>query len=208
MNRGEEMAFELSAQEGALWTGGWLLIGIVTFAFTSLGFTYFYLRSVNNADLWRPHSVTAPTGFGTAVFAIVVSAVLLNRYGLSRMRKGYVIDWEVSGWIALLGLLLAVALQILQMTQLPFYPGSSGYASCFIGWAVLNCGLLLGSAYWLETTLARSLRLRRAAAEDGGTARSALPRARLFRANVTSCTSFLVFAVAVELAFWLLFYVV
>jgi len=67
-----------------------------------------------------------------------------------------------------LGGLVAIGLQVWQLTQLPFYPGSSGYASCFIGWAALNIALLLGGVYWLETLLARWLRLRRAVTEDGG----------------------------------------
>ena len=50
----EEIAFELRAQEGALWTGGRLLIGIWAFAFAALAFAYFYLRSANNENLWRP----------------------------------------------------------------------------------------------------------------------------------------------------------
>jgi hypothetical protein len=123
------------------------------------------------------------------------------------MRKGIVVDWEVSGWVAVTGLLIAVSLQILQLRVLPFYPGSSGYASCFLGWAVMNCGLLLVSAYWLETVLARSLRLRRAVGQDGGAGRSRLPEARLFRANLEACTSFLIFVALLEVLFWVLFYV-
>ena len=56
------------------------------------------------------------------------------------------------------GGLVATGLQIWQLTQLPFFPGSSGYASCFIGWAVMNIIMLLAGTYWMETTLARSLR--------------------------------------------------
>jgi hypothetical protein len=133
---------------------------------------------------------------------------LLSVFGTARMRRALVADWAVSGWIALSGILVAAALQVWELTQLPFYPGSSGYASCFIGWAVMNTGLLLGCAYWQETLLARSIRLQRAVADDGGPARSTLPGARLFRANLESCTAFLVFAVLVELIFWLFFYVV
>lgn len=154
MERSEELAYELRGQEGAIWTGGRLLMGIATFAFASLAFAYFYLRSANNEGLWRPHSVTAPTSYGTGIFAVSVACTLLNVYGTLRMRKGIVVDWEVSGWVAVTGLLIAVSLQILQLRVLPFYPGSSGYASCFLGWAVMNCGLLLVSAYWLETVLA------------------------------------------------------
>ncbi len=182
-------------------------MGIVTFGFASLAFAYFYLRSANDEGLWRPHSVTASISYGSAIFTIAVASAVLNLYGTHWMRKGLVLDWEVSGWVAVLGLLIAAVLQVLELFRLPFYPGSSGYASCFIGWAVMNCGLLLGSAYWLETVLARLLRLRRAVAQDGGAARSGLPSARLFRANLESCAAFLVFGALVEALFWVMFYV-
>lgn len=207
MDPTEELAYELRAQENAIWTGGRVLIGMVTFAFAALAFAYFYLRSSNNEDLWRPHGITAPTAIGAAIFFLSAGAILLNIYGTRRMRSGFVLDWQVSGWTALGGLLLAIGLQFWEFTQLPFYPGSSGYASCFIGWSVMNIGLLLGCAYWLETILARAGRLRRAIAEDGGPSGSNLPSARLFRANLESCTSFLIFALVVELFFWLFFYV-
>ena len=60
----EEIEYELRAAEGSMWTGSRLLIGAVSFAFASLAFAYFYLRSSNSEDLWRPHGVTAPTGIG------------------------------------------------------------------------------------------------------------------------------------------------
>lgn len=208
MTAPEELAFELRAQEGAIWTGSRFLIGIVTFGFASLGFAYFYLRSSNNEHLWRPDRITAPTAIGATIFAFAIASIVLNFYGTRWLSKGRIADWEVSGWIALFGLLLSAALQIWELTQLPFFPGSSGYASCFIGWAVMNTGLLLGSAYWLETVLVRSLRLRRAVAEDGGVARSTRPVAVLFRANIESCAAFLLFAALIEFLFWLFFYVV
>jgi hypothetical protein len=208
MSPAEELAYELRAQENAIWTGTRLLIGIVTFAFAALAFAYFYLRSSNDEGLWRPHGVTAPTGIGAAVFALSAAAVLLNVFATRRMRGGLLLDWQVSGWIALSGLVLAAGLQVWEFTQLPFFPGSSGYASCFVGWSVMNIGLLLGCAYWLETVLVRAVRLRRAVAEDGGAAGSNLPSARLFRANLESCNSFLVFSLVVFLFFWVFFYVV
>jgi heme/copper-type cytochrome/quinol oxidase subunit 3 len=139
----EEIAFELRAQEGALWTGGKLVIGIWAFAFAALAFAYFYLRSANNEDLWRPRGVTAPTAVGAAIFAVTVASALLVQYGDRRFRNNETLDWQVAGWTAVLGGLLAVALQVWQLTFLPFFPGSSGYASCFIAWASLNIALLL-----------------------------------------------------------------
>jgi len=204
----EEIAYELRAQEGALWTGGRLLIGIWAFAFAGLGFAYFYLRSANNENLWRPKGVTAPTDIGAAIFAVTVASALLAVYGNRRFRRAQTLDWDVAGWLAVLGALVAAGLQIWQLTLLPFFPGSSGYASCFVAWGALNIALLLAGAYWLETLLAREIRLQRAVVDDGGTSRSYLPAARLFRANLEGCTYFWGFIAVVGAFFWVLFYVI
>jgi hypothetical protein len=71
----------------------------------------------------------------------------------------------------------------------------------------MNIAMLLSGGYWLETLLARQLRLRRAVAEDGGVARSSLPAVRLFRVNLEGCTYFWVFIAFVAFFFWVLFYV-
>ena len=203
----EEIAFELRAQEGAVWTGGRLLIGIWFFVFASLAFAYFYLRSANNEDLWRPHGITAPTAAGAAIFAISLACAVLVVFGLRRFRAGVTLDWEVAGWTAVLGGLLVIALQVWELTDLPFFPGSSGYASCFIGWAALNIAMMLSGLYWIETLLARQLRLRRALREDGGTAQSTLPVARMFRASLEGCAYYWGFIAVVATLFWVLFYV-
>ena len=204
----EEIAFELRAQEGALWTGGKLVIGIWAFAFAALAFAYFYLRSANNEDLWRPGGITAPTATGAAIFAITVASALLIQYGQSRFRANETLDWQVAGWVAVAGGLLAIGLQVWQLTELPFFPGSSGYASCFIGWAIMNIVFLLSGVYWIETILARELRLRRAMAQDGGAPGSTLPVARILRVNLSGCTYYWGFIALVGLFFWVLFYVI
>jgi heme/copper-type cytochrome/quinol oxidase subunit 3 len=203
----EEIAFELRSHEGALWTGGRIVIGIWAFAFASLAFAYFYLRSANNAELWRPNGVTAPTGTGAAIFALTLASAFLCIFGYRRFKRGMVLDWEVAGWVAVIGALLVVGLQIWQLTQLSFFPGSSGYAGCFIGWASLNIAAVLAGTYWLETNLAREIRLRRAVAEDGGSARSTLPNARLFRVSLEGCAYFWGFLAIVSTFFWVLYYV-
>ena len=203
----EEIEYELRAQEGSLWTGSRLLIGIAGFAFASLAFCYFYLRSSNNENLWRPHNVTAPTGLGAAIFALTVAAGALMMLGSRRLRQGFRIDWQVAGWTVVLSGLTIVSLQIWELTRLSFYPGSSGYASCFIAWAVMNIAVVLVSTYWIETLLTRSIRLHRALAEEGARG-AALPAERLFRANADGCALFWIFVSLVALLFWLFFYVV
>lgn len=203
----EEAAYELHAAEASIWTGGRLLIAIFAFTFAALAFAYFYLRSSNSADLWRPNGVTAPTATGAAVMAFTLAVTVLQFYGAKRLRSGALLDWEVAGWTSVLGGLLALGLQCWELADVPFSPGSSGYASVFTGWAVLNIALLVGGVYWTETLLARHLRLRKAHAEEGGVKSSVLV-ARATRINIVSCAHFWVFIGIIAVFFWLFFYVV
>ncbi len=127
--------------------------------------------------------------------------------GSRRLRQGFRIDWQVAGWTVVLSGLTIVSLQIWELMRLSFYPGSSGYASCFIAWAVMNIAVVLVSTYWIETLLTRSIRLHRALAEEGARG-AALPAERLFRANADGCALFWIFVSLVALLFWLFFYVV
>lgn len=204
----EELAYELRSAEGATWTAGKLLVGIGAFFYVGLGFAYFYLRSANDLNLWRPHNISAPQDLGAVIMAVVLASAAMNLYGTYRLRRGASADWEVAGWAAVAGLLFAVAIQIWELTRLGFAPGSSGYSSLFIAWAGMNIFTLVVTAYWLETLLARTIRLRRAMAEDGGPMVSAQPAARLWRANLESASYFLGFVAFVNLLFWIFFYAI
>ena len=52
--------------------------------------------------------------------------------------------------------LAAVAMQIYQLTDLPFPPGSSGYSSVFVGFYPVFLTIQLAVLLWLEILLARS----------------------------------------------------
>jgi heme/copper-type cytochrome/quinol oxidase subunit 3 len=201
----EEVAFELRAHEGALWTGARLLIGVWSFAFASLAFAYFYLRSGNNEELWRPANVTAPTATGAAIVAFTLASFALCLLASRRLASGRLTEWAIAGWTGVGTALVVLGLQVWQLTQLPFFPGSSGYASCFIGWASINLAVVLCGAYWFETTLARELRLRRRGADGSGT--TDVVGTRQLRANVDGCTLFWGFIAVVATFFWVLFYV-
>ncbi len=206
MGTPEEAAYEMRAAEGALWTGGRLFIAILSFAFAALAFAYFYLRSANSDHLWRPGGVTAPTATGAAIIAFTVATAVVNFYGVQRLRKGFHVDWQVAGWTSLLGGLIALGLQCWELTDLPFYPGSSGYASVFVGWAVMNIILLVAAVYWTETLLARHLRLRRAHAEEGGDRHEVL-MPRITRVNIVSSSHFWIYTALVGIFFWVFIYV-
>jgi heme/copper-type cytochrome/quinol oxidase subunit 3 len=201
----EEREFELRAHIGAIWSGGRLFIGMYTFLLASLAFSYFYLRSSNNGLLWRPDHVTAPTAYGWTIYTLTLLAGLMALFGQTRLRKNNVSDWQTAVWVGLTAALLALFLQIWEFTAVPFYPGSSGYASTFIGYAVMNIITILIVAYWLETTVARSLRLKK---ELNGVSPqvSMHPSAQSFRANVASMTYFLGFVALSSTLLFAMFY--
>lgn len=204
----EEREFELRAAVNSYWTGGRLFIAIFTFLLASEAFAYFYLRSSNNAQLWRPKNITAPTGIGWAIYFVMLASALIALYGQVRLRRGNVLDWEVAGWTAVFGGLVATGLQIWQLTQLPFFPGSSGYASSFIGWAVMNVMMILTGTYWLETCLARSLRMRGTSTADDPDQLAMTPSGQIFRANVSACSYFWGFIAIASTLFWVMFYLI
>ncbi len=214
----EEVAHELRAAEGAIWIGSRLLLGIAAFAFASLGFAYFYLRSINNADLWRPHGVTVSVSFGVAILVTSLTSTGLNVYGTWRRRTGRLLDAEVAGWMTLGAGALAVGVQMWELFELRFYPGSSGYASCFIAWAVLNMVLLLSGVYWTETMLVRSLRVRRAERSPGAPLSDGIATrgemaayplsGRLQDIEVVAANHYWAFIGLVNLVFFLMFYVI
>ena len=201
----DELAYELRSAEGATWTAGKLLVGIGAFFYVGLGFAYFYLRSANSYDLWRPHSVTAPVGTGTAIMAFTAAATGLLLFGLRQLRRNDVLAFDVAGWVAVLSGLLALGLQCWELTDLPFAPATGGYTSVFIGWAVMNIMMLVSGIYWAETLLARRARLRKAITEEGGAVRG-VPSG-IFRLNVDSCVYFWGFIAFVAVFFWIFFYI-
>ena len=202
-----EAEFELQNAEGAIWTATRLLIGIVTFAWSAVAFAYFYLRAVDPAQLWRPHGTTPSVLLGTLVALGVGGGALINAYAAPRLRRGETADWIFATSVTVGLGLLAAGLQVWQLTRLSFFPGVSGYTSVFIGFAGLNIAFILGGTYWVETLLARAIRLRPALAAEGGPGLSTLPAAREFRASLEGCTYFWWYMAIISVLFWFLFYV-
>jgi len=118
--------------------------------------TSIFARATNGL-LWRPDHVTAPTAYGWTIYTLVLLAALMAIFGQARLRKGSVSEWQVAVWVGVAASLLALFLQVWEFTAVPFYPGSSGYASTFIGYSVINILTIFIVLYWLETTVARSL---------------------------------------------------
>jgi heme/copper-type cytochrome/quinol oxidase subunit 3 len=141
-------------------TAGHLLASATAFFFLAFVFAYFYLRSLNNHGMWRPKGVNPSVGWGTAIVACIVLSVLLTRLGLMDHRAERRPQWRVKGLAALVLGLLALVLQVVAWTRLPFGPADGAYASVYFGWTAFYFLFVLCSLFWLETVLATSWRYR------------------------------------------------
>ena len=122
----EEVAYELRAHEGALWTGSRMVIGIWALHVRGPG-----LRLLLPAIGEQRQPLASCPYHGAhrrrrGDFAFSLASAALVTYGMRRFRLGYELDWQVAGWTGILCTLTAVALQVWQLTVLPFFPGSSG----------------------------------------------------------------------------------
>ncbi len=131
------------------------------FFFFAFLFAYFYLRSLNQNHLWRPAHVHPSLTLGTLFAAAVCLAAVLLRLGLRDHRAERRPAWRLKGAVALLLLAGAIGFQIAEWSTQGFGPTQGGYASVYLGWTSLEVLFIVGLFYWVETTLATSLRHRK-----------------------------------------------
>jgi heme/copper-type cytochrome/quinol oxidase subunit 3 len=137
-----------------------LLASASAFFFVAFVFAYFYLRSLDNAHLWKPKGVTPSQTFGAVVVALTLASALLVHSGLRARRRERRNDWRIRGGAALAAGIAALVVQVVEWTSLGFGPADGGYASVFFGWTAFQLLFAAGALFWLETILATSLRYR------------------------------------------------
>lgn len=143
-------------QPRALWVGGRLLCGSVSFFFLSFLFAFFYLRSLDVNGSWKIGAVNPSLGLGTAIMAALLLSAVIFRLGRTRAA-----DILAAGIVALVFALVAIVLQFIEFTTLGFGPASGGYASVFIGWTSTYAVIGLLGVYWIEMQVASLWRTRR-----------------------------------------------
>jgi heme/copper-type cytochrome/quinol oxidase subunit 3 len=143
-----------------LTAGAQLLASATAFFFLSFVFAYFYLRSVNNAGLWRPKHVDASVAWGTVITALVVASAVLVRLGRADQAAGRRPAWRLKGVLALGLGVAALVVQVVAWTHQGFGPADGGFASVYFGWTAFQFLFGFGTLFWLETVLATSYRYR------------------------------------------------
>ena len=191
----------------AAWTGSRLAIGGLTFLFGAFAFAYFYLRSLNSEGRWQGSGYVHPSlWMGTTIMLLAVLSAGVHYFVLQRIKAGRKQTWQVGGLIALALGLAAVAMQIYQLANLPFPPGSSGYASVFVGFYPVFLVVQLAMLIWLEMLLARTRYIPAMSFVEQPPTYTETYLVQRFQASLSAFSALWSFMAVMAMVFWLLFY--
>jgi heme/copper-type cytochrome/quinol oxidase subunit 3 len=191
----------------AAWTGSRLAIGGLTFLFGSFVFAYFYLRSLNSDGRWQGPGFQHPSlWMGTVIMLLAELSAGLHYFVLQRIKAGHKDTWQIGGLVALALGLAAVAMQIYQLADLEFKPGSSGYASVFTGFYPVFAVIQLAALIWLETLIARSRFIPAVSFVEQPPTYTETFAVQRFQASLSAFSNVWNYLALMALLFWLLFY--
>jgi len=210
----EEESPEFAARN--LRTGAHLWASATAFFFIGFLFAYFYLRSLDNNGMWKPKHVDPSITLGTLGMLSIVGVAVLLALARGDHRRENRRAWRQKGGLALALLVAAIGFQIALWATNAFGPTQGGYASVYIGWTALEFVFFLGLLYWLETTLATSLRYRKempaelTAGEASGdphrTASDIRDPLSVVRAQLESLTFYAQFLAGIAVITWIVLY--
>ncbi|MFL5914259.1 MAG: hypothetical protein ACJ752_01280 [Gaiellaceae bacterium] len=199
-------------------SASYLLAGATAFFFVAFLFAYFYLRSVNNAAMWKPKGVDASVAWGTVVVACYAASAVLVRLGLTDHRALRRNQWRVKGLVALLVGVVGLVLQVFAWTHESFGPADGGFASVYFGWTAFLFLFVLGTLIWLEMTLATSLRYSRVEGDAPPPGHASGDRHRtghdirdplsLVRAELVGLSFYWTFLAAIAVVSWIVLYLI
>ena len=203
----EDEGFYHESALNAAWTGSRLAIGGLTFLFGCFAFAYFYLRSLNSSGRWQGSGFVHPSlWLGTTIMLLAVLSAGVHYFGLERIKAGRKATWQLTGLVALGFGLAAVAMQIYQLVDLPFPPGSSGYSSVFTGFYPVFLTIQLAGLLWLEILLARSRFVPALSFVEQPPTIPGTHAVQRFQASLSAFSTVWTYLALVGVVFWLLFY--
>lgn len=204
----EENAFYHEAALNAAWTGSRLAIGALSFLFGAFAFAYFYLFSSNGHGMWLPSSTRIPSNhYGEATTGLIVVSAIIQTAGLQLIKGGSKGAWFKAAIVSLVFGLAAVALQIVELLNLPFQPGQSGFASVFVGFYPVALVSWLSAMIWLEIMIARSRSIPAISFVEQPPTYAQAQEVQRFQASLSGFTVVWNYLAIVTFIFWLLFYV-
>ncbi len=204
----EETAFYHEAALNAAWTGSRLAIAGLSFLFGAFAFAYFYLFSSNGHGMWLPSSTRIPSNhYGEATTGLVVVSAIIQTAGLQLIKGGSKGAWFKAAIVSLVFGLAAVALQIVELLNLPFQPGQSGFASVFTGFYPVALVSWLSAMIWLEILIVRGRQIPAISFVEQPPTYLQTYEVQRFQSALSAFTVVWNYLAIVTFIFWLLFYV-
>jgi len=205
----EEAGLYHEAALNASWTGARLVLGGLSFGFGAFVFAFFYLRSLNSHDLWHPAGLKGPQPWaGALIMGLIVASALVQFGGLTRIKAGSRATWQAAAAAALALGLGAMGMQVWQLLNLPFFPGSAGFASVFVGATPVFLVVVFGAMIWLEILIARARRIPAISFIEQPPTYSEAFAVQRFQASLSAFTVVWNYLAAIAIVFWVLFYLI
>ena len=189
-------------QPRAIWVGGRLLCGAISFFFASFLFAFFYLKALDVNHSWKIGQVVPDGGLGLAIAALFLFSAVIYRLAARRPAG----DSMAAGMIAVLMGVAAVVLQFVEYTVLDFGASQGGYAAVFFGWTATYAIVALLGLYWIEVQVASLWRVRR----EGKMRETEVPTSEsaLLLAGIEASSFYWAFFVAIGVLAYILLYLV
>jgi heme/copper-type cytochrome/quinol oxidase subunit 3 len=204
----EEAVFYHEAALNASWTGVRLALGGMSFLFGAFVFAFFYLRSLNSHNLWYTAQTHPKMWLGVLLMLLVVVSALVQTGSVELLKRGNKAAWQRGALVALVLGLGSVGLAIYQLSDLPFWPGSSGFASVFVGYWPVYLAIVFCAMVWLEILIMRVRSIPQISfVEQPPTYADAFGVQR-FQASLSAFTLSWNYLAVVAIVAWILFYLV
>jgi len=189
-------------QPRAIWVGGRLLCGAISFFFASFLFAFFYLKALDVNHNWKIGTVTPDGGIGIAIAALFLFSAVIYRLAARRPAG----DSMAAGMIAVAMGLAAVVLQFIEYIVLDFGASQGGYAAVFFGWTATYAIVALLGLYWIEVQVASLWRVRR----EGKMRETEVPTSEtaLLLAGIEASSFYWAFFVAIGVLAYILLYLI
>jgi heme/copper-type cytochrome/quinol oxidase subunit 3 len=191
-------------QPRAIWVGGRLLCGSISFFFASFLFAFFYLQALDVNHNWKIGAVHPSKGLGVAIMALFLFGAVVYRLAAKRE----VVDVLLAGIAAIVFSLIAIGLQFFEYTKLDFGASQGGYAAVFFGWTSLYAIVALLGVYWIEIQIASLWRVRRGGDRPESLEGVPVAESDLLRAGIEASSFYWAYFVAIGVIAWIVLYIV
>jgi heme/copper-type cytochrome/quinol oxidase subunit 3 len=204
----EESVFYHEAALNASWTGVRLALGGMSFLFGAFLFAFFYLKSLNSHHLWYTTGSQPKAWYGVVIMALVVVSALVQTAVLQLIKRGNKAAWQRGALVALVLGLAAVALCIVQLLYLPFWPAASGFASVFVGFWPVYLVIALCAMVWLEILIMRARGIPQISFVEQPPIYAEAFAVQRFQASLSAFTLTWNYLAVMAIIAWILFYLV